>query len=254
MLKKLKVLSLSALLLFATPLTAGVVREDKGDSDWEILFAPYLWMTGIDGVSQVGILPPMDVEADFGDIVSNLNMALALHTEFHRGKFAFVIDPTYLSLEMDAAVDGAPVSPSAEVEIWLVEAWAGYKLTPNWELLGGARWQSQDMEVDPGLPSPPFPEDASFGVKEDWLDWFLGARFNYPIPNSRWRVVGRGDVSLAGDSDTNYNLSLFLNRHIRKTMVLNLGYRFMETDYDNFPSYVWDVRQQGFVVGYTWSF
>lgn len=43
---------------------------------------------------------------------------------------------------MDAAVDGAPVSPKAEVEIWIVETWASYKLTENWEVLGGARWRS----------------------------------------------------------------------------------------------------------------
>ena len=252
--------ALTAALLFMAsfmltlPAQAGVVREDKGDSDWEILLAPYLWMTGIKGTSQVGVLPPMDIDADFSDIISKVNMALALHTEFHRGKFAFVIDPTYLSLEMEASIDGAPIAPKAEVEIWLVEAWASYKLSENWEVLGGARWQSQDMDVDPGLPSPPFPEDVSFGVKDDWTDWFLGARFNYPLGSSRWVAVGRGDVSVAGDSDTNFNLSFFLNRHIRKTMMLNLGYRYMETDYDNFPKYAWDVRQQGFVVGYTWSF
>ena len=242
------------LLVLAVPTRAGVVREDKGDTDWEILLAPYLWMTSIKGTSQVGTLPPMDIDAEFGDIISNVNMALALHTEFHRGKFAFVIDPTYLSLEMEASVDGAPIAPKAEVEIWLVEAWASYKLIPNWEILGGLRWQSQDMDVDPGLPAPPFPDDVSFGVKDDWLDAFVGARFSYPLGNSRWLAVGRGDVSVVGDSDTNFNLSISFNRRIRKTMLLNLGYRFMETDYDNFPTYVWDVRQQGLFAGYTWSF
>ena len=91
-------------------------------------------------------------------------------------------------------------------------------------------------------------------MKDDWLDWFIGGRFNYRLGSSRWSLVGRGDVTIAGDSDNGYNLSLFLNRHIRKTMMLNLGYRYLDTDYDNFPTYVWDAHQQGPVFGYTWSF
>ena len=35
---------------------------------------------------------------------------------------------------------------------------------------------------------------------------------------------------------------------------VDLGYRYLETDYDEFPTYAWDIRQQGPVVGYTWSF
>ena len=51
-----------------------------------------------------------------------------------------------------------------------------------------------------------------------------------------------------------YNLSIFFNRKIGKTMALNLGYRYFENDYDNAPTYTWDVRQTGPVVGYTWAF
>ncbi len=248
-----RILVLTVLLFSCGSLQAGVVRDDKGDTDWEILLTPYLWGSSLKGESQVGILPPLEIDASFGDIVSNLNVALALHTEFHRGKFAFVIDPMFVSLEAEASRDGAIAQPEAEIEMWLVDAWVAYKLTPEWELLGGLRYQDQDISVDPGLPSPPFPEDASFGVKDDWLDWFLGARFNYGL-GDHWRVVGRGDIAFAGDSDSNYQLSLFFNRKIRKTMMLNLGYKFMDTDYDNVPTYRWDVRQQGPVIGYTWSF
>jgi hypothetical protein len=238
---------------FAMVSQAGVVREDKGDNEWEILLAPYLWTTSLKGTSQVGALPPMTVDAGFKDLVSNLNMALSLHTEFHRGKWAFVIDPTYLNLEMDVETPGGFAEPSAEAKIWLVEGWVGYKLTPHWEALGGARWQSQDLEVDAGLPAP-FPPDVSFGTKEDWVDYFIGTRFNYPLPGSRFIVSGRGDVTVFGDSDSGYSLSIFLNRRVGETMLFNFGYRWMDTDYDNAPSYVWDVKQQGPVFGYTWSF
>jgi hypothetical protein len=157
--------------LVCTPIAfAGVMLEDKSDSEWEILFTPYLWGTDLDGTSTVGDLPPLELDASFGDIVSNLNMAASAHTEFHRGKWGFVIDPTYLSLEVDIVtpVPGAS-SPEADIDIWLVEAWTAYKVTSNWEVLGGARWQHQDISMK-GLPAPPFP--ASPGVTDSWTDWF----------------------------------------------------------------------------------
>ncbi len=234
-----------AALVFSAQVSAGVVRDDKGDEDWEFILTPYLWAISLNGTSQVGPFPPMDVDADFGDLLDNMNMALAAHMELHRGNWAIVLDPMWAQLEMEMG-DG-----SAEVNISLIELWGSYKITPNWELLGGARFQEQDIDVEPGLPSPPFPESA--GVKDDWLDWFVGARFDYGVA-PKWRIAGRGDVTIAGDSDKGYSLSLFLNRKIRKTMMLNLGYRYMKTDYDNGSDYAWDVDQHGPVIGYTWSF
>ena len=233
-------------LAMTAQVSAGVVRDDKGDTDWEFILTPYLWAISLNGTSQVGPFPPLDIDADFGDLLDNLNMALAAHMELHRGKWAIALDPMWAQLEMDLGDDG-----SAEINISLIELWGSYKLTPNWEILGGARFQEQDIDVEPGLPSPPFPE--SVGLKEDWLDWFLGARFDYGL-SPKWRIVGRGDVTLAGDSDSGYSASLFFNRKIRKTMMLNLGYRYMKTEYYNDVNYAWDVDQHGPVIGYTWSF
>ena len=247
MIKQLSFLCLG--LALAGNASAGVIREDKGDSDWEVLFAPYIWGTAIKGTSQLGVFPPTDIDASFSDILSNLNMALALHTEFHRGRWAFVIDPFWASLEMDA--DAGPAEVESTVDQLIVEAWGAYKITPNWEVLGGARYMDQDLEIEIGLPDP-FPGRKIKGG-DDWLDWFLGARFNYPVAE-RWTVSGRGDVSLAGDSDSQYSFSFFVNRRFGKTMMLNLGYKYLDTEYENEGIYVWDARMQGFVLGYTWSF
>jgi len=37
-------------------------------------------------------------------------------------------------------------------------------------------------------------------------------------------------------------------------MAVNLGYRYYKNDYDNAPTYTWDMKQQGPAVGYTWAF
>ena len=106
-----------AALLMTAQVSAGVIRDDKGDTDWEFIITPYLWAISLDGTSQVGPFPPMDVEADFSDLFDNMNMALAAHMELHRGKWAIVLDPMWAQLEMDMG------EGSAEVNISLIELW-----------------------------------------------------------------------------------------------------------------------------------
>ncbi len=248
-----------ALLLIGVAMTgtatAGVLRDDKGDDDLEVIFAPYLWGLGIEG--NAGPNGSVPVDAQFKDIISNLNMALSLHTEFHRGKWAFVIDPTYISLEPEVETPG-PGNPKLDVDVWLVEAWGAYKLVPNWELLAGVRYQDQKLKFR-GLPQGPgpLPLPSNLTLSENWTDLFVGTRAIYPL-GEKWLVSGRADIALLGDSDTGFNAEVFFNRRIGKTMAVNLGYRYFKNNFSNgekgLNNFTWDVRQSGPVLGYTWAF
>ncbi len=234
--------------------TAATAQNFSGE-DNKIILAPYLWGTAISGTSTIGTLPPLEIDASFSDLFSNLNFAASVHTEFWVNDWIFVIDPTYLSLEMDAVLPSPGPDESTaniEVDIWLVEAWAGYRLNEYWEAIGGARYQSQDISVD-GLPTPPFPEDA--GVSADWTDWFVGARFRTDF-SDKWSMVWRADVVVAGDSETSWKTTVVFNRHVGKkgNKAWNLGYRYFVDDYDDTGVYRWDITQDGPVVGFTWVF
>ncbi len=245
------ILPLFVICMISTVATA----QNSSDKDNKIVLTPYLWGTSISGTSTIGMLPPLDIDASFSDLFSNLNFAASVHTEFWVGDWIFVIDPTYLSLEMDIGLPPPLPQDSSlamDVDIWLVEAWIGYRFTENWEAIGGARYQSQDISVN-GLPNPPFPDNI--GISENWTDWFLGARFRTDL-GEKWFMIWRGDVVVAGDSDTSWNASVFFNRRVGKkgNKALNLGYRYFVNDYNNTGSYRWDVTQDGPVVGFTWVF
>ena len=151
----------SVALLFSSVSPAGVLQEDKASDEWEILLTPYLWAAGLDGTSGFGPFPPLELDASFSDIASNLEGAFALHTEFHRGKWAFVIDPMYLSIEIDGSTMDPGITPKATLDAWLVEAWGSYRFADNWAFLAGARWQDQEMKIsglaDLPVESPPGP-------------------------------------------------------------------------------------------------
>jgi hypothetical protein len=237
-------------VVFSMLSTMAFAQSFDRDSN-EIILAPYLWATAISGTSTVGMLPPLDIDASFSDILDNLNFAMSLHTEFKRGPWVFVIDPTYISLEMEV-VPPIPDVPAGkmEVDVWIIELWAGYQFHDNWEVIGGARYQDQDISIS-GLPDPPF--TPPLGVSDDWTDWFAGLRFNADL-GDKWLMVWRGDVVVAGDSDSSWNSSIFFNRRFGDNKMLNLGYRYLVGDYVNAGIYGWDVTQDGPVVGFTWAF
>jgi hypothetical protein len=243
--------NLVATVILVLALWSSASDAQNQNDDNKIILTPYLWGTSLEGTSAVGTLPPLDVDASFSDILSNLNFAMSLHTELHRGPWRFVLDPMYIVLEADIP----PLIPNAtgttmDITMWLVEAWAGYAFTDNWEVLGGIRYQDQDLELS-GLPNPPFASSLEGG--DSWSDWFAGVRYNTAL-GAKWHLTLRGDVVVAGDSDSSYNAEVFFNRRFGETMALNLGYRYMSVDYNNDGVYGWDMVQQGPVIGYTWVF
>ncbi len=230
------------------------------DDRWNILFSPYLWGVSLDGTTAVGPLPPLDVDASFGDILDSLNFAILLHTEFRKRKWTFVIDPTYFELELDIGQSviipvpppptPATVTGKIDIKMWFVEAWGSYEFADGWEVLGGVRWQSQ--EIKPSLSGgPPVPN-----IDVDWTDYFAGLRYSRML-GQKWYLTVRGDVAFAGDSDDSWNAIVFFSRRIGRAMALNLGYRYFTDDVntsDGANPYAWDMDLTGPVVGYVWQF
>ena len=69
----------------------------------------------------------------------------------------------------------------------------------------------------------------------------------------------RGDVQVAGDSDSSWNAAVFFSRRFgqRDSMALNLGYRYYTDDFDTgsgLSFYSWDMDMTGPVIGYSWIF
>lgn len=237
-----------------TSLCVTANAQTVGGDAKEIVFTPYLWGTALSGTSTIGILPPLELDASFSDLFSNLNFAMSLHTEFRNGPWTLVVDPMYVSIEADLVPEGIALPPDANpkagVDMWFVELWGAYRFADNWEVYAGARYQSQDIDIT-GLPMPlPITE---ISVSEDWTDWFGGLRFVTDL-NEKWFFTWRGDILIGGDSDSSINTSVMFNRRFGANKSLNLGYRYYEDDYDNLPSYAWDMTQDGPIVGYTWVF
>ena len=98
-------------LIASCLISTTAIAQTSAGKDNKIVLAPYLWGTSISGTSTIGILPPLEIDASFSDLFSNLNFAASLHTEFVVNDWVFVIDPTYLSLEMNVGLP-PPIPPT----------------------------------------------------------------------------------------------------------------------------------------------
>jgi hypothetical protein len=72
-------------LVYLTWVPVGSAQGQDVSDEWQVRVAPYLWGMSIEGQSTIGTFPPVDIDAGFDDIFSNLNLALVLHTEFNKG-------------------------------------------------------------------------------------------------------------------------------------------------------------------------
>lgn len=251
----------ATLVSFASCVLASMsALAQDGSDDWSIRLSPYLWAVSIDGETQTGTLPPADVDAGFDDILSNANFAASLNTEFAKGRWAFVVDPTYISLEAEDVVSGTLGNLDLDIDIWLVELWAAYEIVDHWELLAGTRWQSQSIDASGSLnlpPPGPNPIDAEI-ADEDWTDFFAGVRAQYGL-SDKWLLSARVDVAFAGDSDSSLNAIVLLNRYVGqgRSKLLNIGYRYFDDDYETGSGadfFRWDVEEQGPYLGFSWVF
>src|SRR5210317_2592028 len=79
---------------------------NKTDSDeWQFSITPYLWAVGLNGDMTVkGV--DSDVDENFSDILSNLDIALEAHFEVWKGNWGGFFDGTYVKLKTDAGTTG----------------------------------------------------------------------------------------------------------------------------------------------------
>jgi len=244
-----------ATLVFALPARAQETSATTAGG-WSFGLTPYIWFAGLKGdVGAISGLPPVAVDADFGDIIENADIALMLAAEARRGRFGIVTDLSYLSLSADGDTPG-PLFGSADVETstffatvaGFYQVVAGERV--SLDALAGARVWYVDTEIDlsPGLlPARSVQDD------EVWADPVVGLRWNAQLGRGFF-LAGAADVGGFGvASDFTWQLLGTLGYRFNDWFSARAGYRHLDVDYEN-DGFVWDVEMSGPIVGATFRF
>ncbi|MCW1411900.1 hypothetical protein OLZ32_27150 [Rhizobium sp. 1AS11] len=231
-----------------TPLTPEA-KTVESQSGWEFTFAPYFWAAGLSGdIGQFG-LPEVHVDADFGDILDNLDFAFMAAGEARYDRFSIVADVIYTKLGADADTPAGILADSVDVTSKTFAGFlgVGYAVLEDQnghlDVVGGMKVWSAKTEIsfNGGILAGVDVEDSA-----TWVDAVAGVRGNYfftpEIYLTGWGLVG------AGGADLDWDVALGLGYKFNDSISAIAGYRALGVNYEN-DGFVFDVVQQGPIFG-----
>lgn len=229
---------------------AHAVGGNSTDGNWEFSLAPlFLWAQGISGSSVIGpVTSPLDIK--FKDALDNLDATFTVHFEMKRDKVTLFAEYQYVNLGPEAE---GPGNTTLDVSFrdTIGEAGGAYWVfgteRTNWEILGGARYTKQDLDVS--LQNGP----RLLRVDDSWWVGFVGGRMSAALSKD-WTFIARADYG-AGSGDTNriWNVMGMFDYRFKDWGSVFAGWKYMDYDYDNGKNglnhYAYDATQQGPLLG-----
>jgi predicted porin len=248
---KHRVVLMMAILLSAANINiAHAIGSNTTDCKWEYSLAPlFLWAQGIEGDSQVGpTTTPLDIT--FKNALDNLEATFTVHYEMKRDALTLFAEYQYVNLNPEAE---GPMDTELDIDFkdTIGELGVGYWVfgtdRTNWELIGGARYTKQDLDVSvkngPDLIS----------TDDDWWVGFFGGRFSAQL-SKNWTFIGRADFGVGpGETNRIWNLDAMVDYRFKDWGSVFAGYKYMDYDYENSDKgkshYAYDATQQGPLLG-----
>lgn len=230
------------------PLATTSQASENAD-EWTFTVAPYFWGAGISGdTAQFGV-PEVHIDADFGDLLKNLDFAFMAAGEARYDRFSIFGDVIYTKLGADGDTRNGILADSIDVTSKMFSGLlgVGYSVledqTGNLDIVGGIKVWSVDTDISFN--------GGVFGGREasdsaTWVDGVVGVRGNYfftpEIYLTGWGLVG------AGGADIDWDVALGLGYKFNDTISAVAGYRALGVNYDS-DGFVFDVVQQGPIFG-----
>jgi len=245
-------MKLTGILGVALSLVSALSQAQETDQwDWKI--APYLWGINLTGDVSIGPIS-QDIDVSFSDILSNMDLAGQLYTEFGKGRHAVHFDYTYLRVKPDPTELPTPPFPpnarlSTKMTVNIFEPAYNYRWNgPNGPaLVIGARLTDMSIRMSPAnLPA------ATSGP--DWWDYFVGIKTHNAI-STNWDIDLYGTVGTGG-SDLPWTAQIIFGRRYSNDNRLQLGARVWGVDYSQGKGLnrtALDLTYYGLTVGYEFN-
>lgn len=212
------------------------VYVENGDYEpqkpWKFTLEPYLLFPNMNGTSGLGALPDLEVDANPGDVFSNLRFGMMLQSELSNGTWSVGSDIIYMNLKEDVSpgVFGARGELGAKQFAWEVSGL--YQVKPWLELGVGGLLNSLSLEVDVRF------NNLNGGVvdvnrknSQTWFDPMLIAQSRGKFNKDVFYVV-RGEIGGFGiGSDFAWQARALAGYRFSRVFYITGGYRAIGLDY-----------------------
>lgn len=240
------------LILYAVPALA--------EDEWRFNLTPYLWFAGLEGDVGVVGLPSAPVDISASDALDDTETSLMVLMSAKKGRHGVFADFFYADVRSEEELVPDPVNLFAKTTTKTTIFTLAYQYElyntggTVLDLLAGARYWDVDGELrfSGGLGGPLAGQKVS--DDDSWVDPLIGFKGRVPLGDSRFYLAGGAGVGGFGvGSDSFYEINANLGYQWNESIGTAVGYRMYDVDYDE-DSFVYNVRQEGWQVGLSWSF
>jgi hypothetical protein len=233
-----------------------VVAQSAPPSDWTFRFAPNVWTSGLEGTIRTRErIPPVEADANFFDILENLDIALMLTGEVRYKRFVFLTDVNYLKLSTDGGTSGPLFSGfDAENKTFFISAGAGYRVYDaapfGLDVLAGLRFWNIDnkLTLNPGL----LPK-VTAGASQSWTDPIIGLRGTADLGSGFYTAIYTDIGGFGVASRFSWQIQGLVGYEFGSSAAAQIGYRHLSVDYRD-GAFIWDVDLSGPLIGLSFRF
>ena len=204
-------------------------------------------MTGTAGAGPV----TGDVDLTSSKIFENLQFGAMADYRGEAPKWAIAADVVYMGLGATGTGDGGRATAEVDMDEWLVEATGSWRITPAFEVVGGARYTSLKTSIELRRAARDHDDEARAPTGSTRSS-ARGSPFRSRRPSGfaiRGMIGGFGvgcDFTWDADARVKWRAS--------KSVTLSVGYRYLEQDYEKEGGFKWDVVSQGPLAGASLTF
>ena len=211
-------------------MTSPPARAQSDSGEWQFAIAPYLWAAGMDGSMAVAVFEE-DIDVPFSDIISNLDFALMGHFDMRNDRWVLSSDLVYVNLGQNNDISEGMIegTVTADLDLTLLELVGGYRVSPVFTLLAGARW----VDMAAGLRYEAGFVDDGADVGRKWIDPLIVVHASVPL-SEKWWLGLRGDIGGFGvGSEFAWQAYADIGFRASHLVSIVLGYRALDLDYED---------------------
>jgi opacity protein-like surface antigen len=229
-------------------------QQAATSDEWQISFAPYLWMVNLTGTQTIGQIT-VPIEIDFSDLVDRLKFAFATHFEASKGQWGGIVDFNYAAIGDNQVVD-IPILGTADYnfDIFYLDLLAFYRLPydrHSFDVIFGTRYRNLKMDLR-------FTSGLNPGFDVGWWDPLVGIRYIGKLHPEKLDVILNGKVG-GFDIGSQFTGEFSVGVKINLTPKISMPvlYRYLHIQYQEGSGadfFNYHANEQGLLIGLGFNF
>lgn len=239
------------------PVVEPIVETEE--SKWEFRLSPYAWFAGFKGdVASIPGAATIPIDISTSDALSDTETSLMAMFEGKKNGKGFFVDLLYSDLQSEETLlEGINLALNSTTKTTIFSGAYLHEIYNQEQSVIDAFVGVRYWEIDTHLAF-----SGGLGIlagrtidhTESWVDPLIGIKGRTSLGDTKYYAAG--GVAIGGfgvGSDMFYDVNANLGYQWSESIGTTVGYRLYDLDYEK-DGFVYDVQQQGWIVGLTWAF